>query len=195
MLSKEEARKLSDENLVKKTLTNQDIYAYLMDRYEEPLLRYIKRLTSVRDEEAEDILQDVFIKAYQNLNSFDRALKFSSWIYRICHNEVISYFRKRKARPEVIVSIDDEVIVRKIAAEVDLEKEMDLKLKSEATREVVKKLDKKYRDVLILKYLEDKSYEEIAEILKKPTGTIGTLISRAKKIFAKETKKLRNQLK
>ena len=68
----------SDEDLVVLTLKNRDVFLYLMRRYEAPLLRYIRRIAGVNIEEAEDILQESFIKAYQNLNDFDPKLKFSS---------------------------------------------------------------------------------------------------------------------
>ncbi|PIZ73055.1 hypothetical protein COY06_05820, partial [Candidatus Peregrinibacteria bacterium CG_4_10_14_0_2_um_filter_41_8] len=65
-----------------------------MQRYEGRLLAYINRLINVSNGEAEDILQEVFIKTYQNLNGFDLNLKFSTWVYRITYNQVISFFRK-----------------------------------------------------------------------------------------------------
>ena len=73
----------SDEDLVVKTLTNQDFYYCLVIRYEKALKRYISRMTNLREAEIEDVLQDVFLKAYLNLNDFDQSLKFSSGIYRL----------------------------------------------------------------------------------------------------------------
>ena len=80
---------MPDEQLVQLSLNNQDYFYYLMKRYEIKLLRYIKRLTTVSPEEAKDIIQEIFIKVYRNLNGFNPKLKFSSWIYRIAHNEII----------------------------------------------------------------------------------------------------------
>ena len=90
----------TDEQLLELAKTNEQAFACLVDRYEKKLLSYIMRISNVNLQEAEDILQDAFIKAYTNINDFDSKLKFSSWMYRITHNEVISAYRKRKARPQ-----------------------------------------------------------------------------------------------
>ena len=100
---------LSDAELVKLSLANQNDFLYLVDRYKGKLMNYIRRLTNINDDDAEDILQEVFIKVYLNLNDFNADLKFSSWIYRITHNQVISNHRRLKARPEgYAVNIDDQ---------------------------------------------------------------------------------------
>ncbi|MBU1118789.1 RNA polymerase sigma factor [Patescibacteria group bacterium] len=180
----------TDEDLVTLTLKNQDFYVCIMERYEGKLLRYVMRISRVSVEDGEDILQEVFIKVYQNLNGFDVKKSFSSWIYRIARNETISQARKRKVRPEVTYSVDDEVIAKKMIAEADVQKEVDQRIQSKEVRDIIESLSKKYRDVLVLRYLEDKSYEEIADILKKPPGTVATLLNRAKKVFKKKAKQL-----
>ena len=181
--------KITDEELVKLILENQENFLYLVRRYEEKLTRYIRRISGLDKEDIEDLLQDIFIKVYQNLNDFDTSLKFSSWIYRITHNHVISNFRKSKARP-VTVSIDEENdIARKIASGIDILKEVDQKLKKKVIIDVLKKMDKNYKEILILKFLEEKDYNEISDILQKPVGTVGTLINRAKKQFKKIVEK------
>lgn len=177
---------LPDEKLVDLVLENQDNFLYLMKRYETRLLRYILRLSNVRYEEAEDILQEVFIKVYHNLNSFDKKLKFSSWIYRITHNQVISNFRKIKARPQSIDLENSEEIVQKIASDLDLDNQTELIYLREKINPVLQKIDPKYRDILILRFWEDKSYQEISDILKKPAGTVAAMINRAKKQIKQE---------
>ncbi len=178
--------KLTDQQLLDLTLKSQDNFLYLMQRYETKLLRYIKRLSNISHEEAEDILQESFIKAYQNINNFDKKLKFSSWIYRIAHNEVISYWRKTKARPQTITWDIDDQILNNISDDFDLNQEVDQKYLQKHLKQILSKLDKKYQEVLILKFLEDKSYKEIADILQKPMGTVATLINRAKQQFKEE---------
>ena len=79
---------LSDLQLVKLSLKDHQNFRYLVERYEPLLLRYMRRIANVSKEEAEDLLQEIFIKVYKNLNGFDQKLKFSSWIYRIAHNEI-----------------------------------------------------------------------------------------------------------
>jgi RNA polymerase sigma-70 factor (ECF subfamily) len=131
-------------------------------------------------------LQEVFIKVYRNLNDFDQSLKFSSWIYRIAHNEVISHYRKMKSRPKLITTDNDEWL-KTIAGSDDLEKELERKFTSEEIRNILSKIDAKYREVLVLRFLEEKDYKEISDILEKPMGTVATLINRAKKQFKSES--------
>lgn len=172
---------VSDEDLVLRVLDDPDEYVHLMNRYEERLLRFIRRITNVPNEDAEDILQEVFIKAYENLRGFDSSLKFSSWIYRITHNQVISHHRKRQARPQVSASIDDEVLSNTLASDMATDTAAKEHFDQKHIEEALKSIDQKYREVIVLKYIEDKSYDEISAILKKPVGTVGTLINRAKK--------------
>ena len=190
MPNNQDFSKKTDEELVKLVLSNPDDFLYLARRYEAQLLRYIKRISSFNQEEAEDILQDAFIKVYQNLNSFDNNLKFSSWIYRIIHNQVISHYRKVKARPEYYSGEINEDILNNLASNLNIIKEVDNKYLRREIDEVLAKLDFKYREVLVLKFLEEKNYQEISDILKKPTGTIATLINRAKKKFKGELGKI-----
>src|SRR5664279_5870554 len=89
----------SDSVLIEAAKKNPEIFGVLMERYEEPLSRYLIRLTSWGKEEVEDILQETFIKAYRNLNDVDPDLKFSSWLYRIAHNQAIDALRHHSARP------------------------------------------------------------------------------------------------
>lgn len=185
----EEIDKLTDEELVKMTLANQDDFLYLVSRYKGKLTSYIRRLTNINAEEAEDILQEVFIRVYLNLNDFNSDLKFSSWIYRIAHNQVISNHRKLKARPEgYAVDIEDSLIYR-LASEVDIASETDRKLKKETITAILSGLEEKYREVLVLKFLEEKNYQEISDILKKPLGTVASLINKAKQEFRAEVAK------
>lgn len=179
----------NDIELVKLTLADQDYFLCLMTKYQPPLLRYIRRISGFDASTAEDILQEVFVKVYQNLNDFDQDLKFSSWIYRITHNQVITHYRRLKARPQHInFNLDDDLIDH-IASDLDIEHQVDNQLNQEIILKILSQLDLKYREVLILRFFEDKNYQEISDILKKPSGTIATLISRAKKAFKQELEK------
>ncbi|HBH45882.1 MAG: hypothetical protein A2445_01595 [Candidatus Jacksonbacteria bacterium RIFOXYC2_FULL_44_29] len=177
----------NDEDLVKLTLENQELYLYLMRRYEPKLLRYILRISNVSEAEAEDVLQDVFIKAFQHLNEFDPDLKFSSWIYRITRNQVISNYRKIKARPQTVELIEEAGTgVEKLLSDLDIEEALNNHELALEVEKVLTAMDQKYKEVLVLKYLEDKSYQEISDILKKPLGTVATLLNRAKQAFKKQ---------
>lgn len=177
--------KKTDEELVGLVLNNQDYFLFLVRRYEQKLFRYISRISSLNQDDIEDVLQDIFIKVYKNLNNFDTDLKFSSWIYRITHNEVISNYRKYKNKAKIISFDKDGEFIKNIGDELDIERDINLiELKQEVFL-MLSKIDIKYREVLILKFLEEKSYREMSDILRKPEGTIATLINRAKKEFLK----------
>lgn len=170
----------TDAEIVQMTLEEVNNYGLLVEKYEAKLLRYIKRILYVNTEDAEDILQEVFIKAYRNLNSYDSKYKFSNWIYRIAHNEAVSFLRKNKKRLKDIPNGSEENIFDTIVSDVDIEKEYLQEIEKEDLTKLLYELDVKSRDVLILKFLEEKDYNEISEILHVPSGTVGSLISRAK---------------
>lgn len=190
---KEEEKELNiyaektDEELVALTLKDENFYAILIERYEEKLTRYILRISGGSKEDVEDTLQDVFISAYKNLNDFDRDLKFSSWIYRIAHNKVISHFRKVTARPKTVTYEGDGQLLNILASDQDIAKDLERKYTAEEVKSVLEDLDERYKEVLVLKFLEEKDYKEISDILEKPMGTVATLINRAKKQFKEKS--------
>ena len=167
---------LSDEKIVKIVREdNKDLYAEIIKRYKLKLSHYLQKFTRNNDE-LDDILQVVFLKAYQNLYGFDIDRKFSSWIYRIAHNEAINYIKKNKN------NINLEDIEYKILDEkAGILSVLETNYTGEIVREGLAKLNNKYRDPLILFYLEDKSYEEISDILRINKNTVGILIMRGKK--------------
>jgi len=186
MFHPKECADKNDIELIKLTLKNKDFFACLVKKYEQPLLRYIQRISSFNLETAEDILQEAFIKVYQNLNDFDPNLKFSSWLYRIVHNQTISYYRRLKNQPQGIYQTDDSEELNQLVSQINIEREMNNQLNGKIIKKILESMDIKYREVLILKFLEEKSYQEISDILKKPMGTVATLINRAKKQFKQE---------
>ena len=172
---------MSDEDLVNRSLQERDFFGCIIKRYEEKLLRYILRITSISYHEAQDLLQDSFIKAYVHLNAFDTDLKFSSWMYRITYNHVISSYRKKHVRPEGnIADIEDDVLER-IASDEDILLNMEKSEQREFLHASLRTLPEMYREVLILYFFEEKDYREISDIIQKPMGTVATLLSRAKK--------------
>lgn len=178
----------TDEELVAMALEDQDYFAYIVTRYEKKLLSYIIRISGLPREDAEDVLQEVFIKIYVNLNSFDDKLKFSSWAYRITHNEAINNYRKKKSRPQCAMDLDDEFL-NNLASDMQTDGHIDIQYLKENVKKVLGVMEPKYREVLVLRFWEDKDYGEISDILKKPMGTVATLLSRAKSSFRKEIEK------
>ena len=117
-----------DEEIVAISLQRKEVFGVLVRRYEERLSRYLRRLGVFRKEDVEDVLQNVFLKAYRNLNAFDQRLKFSSWIYRIAHNETVSFFRARSVRPEGSMIPDGEDLLEQMPGILDVEGEADKRI-------------------------------------------------------------------
>lgn len=179
----------ADEEIVGDALVHKEAFALLVHRYQERLARYLRRLGVLRREDTEDILQNVFLKTYRNLNEFDRRLKFSSWIYRITHNQVISQHRRLKARPEgYSVNIEDAA-ARNLAADIDIMAGADAHILQAKVNQILSQLDDKYREILVLKFLEEKNYQEISDIIKKPLGTVASMMNKAKQKFKQESVK------
>jgi len=179
---------ISDEELARKSLRDIDYFACIYDRYEQKLTRYILRISSFSIEEAEDVLQEAFIKAWKNLNEFDGDLKFSSWIYRIVRNTTITEWKKSQSKGKDQRQELDEELFRNLPSSLDLEKEASQKFDKENIQKILRLMPEKYREVLILKFLEEKNYQEISDILKKPSGTVAILINRAKRSFYQTAK-------
>jgi len=170
--------RLSDEEVVKIVRReNKEAYAEIIRRYQAKLLRYAGYLLG--DEHlGADAVQEGFIKAYVNLNSFDVKKKFGSWIYRIVHNEAMNLFAKHKKQEPLDEKIEYD-------SGIDLEDEF---LKNELrshTHDCLEQIPLIYKEPLSLYYLEEKSYEEISDILRIPLGTVGTRVNRAKGLMKK----------
>jgi RNA polymerase sigma-70 factor (ECF subfamily) len=159
-----------------------------MKRYEQPLMNYIRKLSGLNQADVEDTLQEVFILAYQNLNDYNDDFKFTSWIYRIAHNHTISLFRKRN-KSKQDVSWDEKDLEQLIQSDFDLEQNLLQQNDYHNLLQSIDSLPLKYKEVLLLKFIEGKDYQQISDILKKPIGTIGTLINRAKKKLLQEIEK------
>ncbi len=173
---------ITDEEIVRRTLSDKEAFALLIERYEAKLLRYLERLGIGVREDREDILQNAFIKAYKNLNGFDLTLTFSSWMYRIAHNEAMSFFRTKHARPQLILSEEGEALITELKDEdSDASALAELRLSSEELAKAFATLSPQYRDALTLRFFEDRSYAEMSDILEVPVGTVSTLIHRAKR--------------
>ncbi len=163
----------TDEDIVHMVCyQDQELYEVLVARYQVKLLRYITYL--IQDEQkATDAVQEAFIKAFVNLRGFDTSKKFSSWLYRIAHNEAmnaVKKYRKETRLPETFEIKDD----------YDIEQDLTTEELRSHVRDCLALLPLIYAEPLMLKYLEEKSYEEISYILRIPPGTVGTRISRAK---------------
>jgi RNA polymerase sigma-70 factor (ECF subfamily) len=176
-----EQQHFTDQELVTQTLANKQVFAAIVRRYEAPLLRYITRLGCRDTSTAQDLLQEIFIKTYIHLNDYDHSLQFSSWIYRIAHNEIISSFRKEKHVPSVLERDADFFLFDKVVDELELTDQDGQKHSAVEIQAAVDRLDPRSREIIVLKFFEEKHYEAISDILQIPEGTVATMISRAKK--------------
>ena len=181
-MTESDTQDISDAEVVALALQDQAFFAHLIHRYEAKLGRYIRRLGIHDEDDRVDVLQEIFIKVYRNLNSYDHNLPFSSWIYRIAHNEAISWYRKRNARPEGHLVLDSDDVFSFLQSKEDSsEEDFDKTVNAEVLSEALDRLDTKYRSVLLLRYFEHKDYNEISDILQIPVGSVGTLIHRGKR--------------
>lgn len=178
---KRDTTPISDQELVAGALRNKHDFAAIVQRYQTPLFRYIIRQGCRDNDMAKDLLQEVFIKIYLHLNDYESSLPFSSWIYRIAHNETVSHFRKEKNRPLVLDSAEYVDFFEKIADDLGLDEQKTRDHHTSDIQEALSRLENRSRDIILLRFFEDKSYEEISDILEMPQGTVATLINRAKK--------------
>lgn len=168
----------SDEQIAKRVQKGEtEQYQHLVERYQQRLLRYGRSLLFDHSE-IEDIVQEVFIKAYQNIQSFDTERKFSPWIYRIAHNSFVNH-GKRKSN-SFVDYFDLEVFLPYHPAKTNIEKEVDRLELTKDVENALAKVDEKYREPLTLYFLEELSYQEIADVLHIPINTVGIRILRGK---------------
>lgn len=180
MVSKEECDAASDAELAVHSQGDSEWFYCLMKRYEARLLRYVRRISGISLDEAEDVLQEVFIKSYAHLHAFDPRLAFSSWIYRIAHNETISFVRKKKVRPTIAF---DENDAKEWVDEFDLMRALDRGYDRALIERILAEMDEKYREVLVLRFIDGMDYVAIADVLEKPLSTVGNLIARGRARF------------
>lgn len=171
---------MTDEQIVAKVQNgDKEAFGEVMTRYQDRLYGYLRNLTNQKQEEVEDLVEEVLVATYINLQSFDTKKKFSSWIFRVAHNKAIDYFKKKKIRTNDLGDSeemwgDNHKLIEE--AEIDLDR-------TKMINKVVEELDFKYREVIILYYYEDKNYEEISDILRISNSNVGVLLYRAKKIL------------
>lgn len=164
-----------DELIVDSVVSgNVDEFADIMDRYEAKLTRYVVYL--IHDPATvKDVVQDTFIKAYQNLNSFNPKYKFSSWIYRIAHNEAMNAIKKHKfLYSEEIQDLPSKEYEQNVSELIDGG------ILKENVHDCLRQLEPKYREVVQLVYFENMKYDDVSDVLHIPSSTVGVWLSRAK---------------
>lgn len=174
---------LNDEELVILVQKKDDqAFAELVKRYETKIFSYAHKFLRNKTD-IEDLVQETFLKTYININSFDKELKFSPWLYRIAHNTFINAIKKQEKQP--FLFFDPDALFPHPVAKEQTDKDINDKQIKEMINKSLLQLTVKYREPLILFYLEELSYQEISDILQVPVSTVGVRIKRAKdKMFS-----------
>ncbi len=186
-----ELKELSDEEVFIKSADEPDFFGEIIERYEKKLDNFLKKISNLNDDERKDLLQEIFISAYQKIYSFEKDQNFSAWIYRIARNKNIDYWRKNKKRMNQISIENNLSFVESFFWKNEIIDEIEKKEEEDILKKLFQKLPLKYKEIYILRFEENKSYEEISEILKIPKPSVGTLIYRLKNILKKEYKKFK----
>lgn len=174
--------KISDEDLIEK-FQRGDLYAYdlIVKRYKDQLLNFVYRFLG-NQEEAEDVVQETFLRVYRNRHAYQRVAKFSTWIYTIAGNLARTELRRRNRRRFFSLSslgVDDKEYEISDAM-LNPEQVTNTVLSEEIIQREINKLSAKFREVIILRDIQELSYEEISKIIRVPIGTVKSRVNRAR---------------
>ena len=172
----------SDEELIKEFQEgNEDAFVELVNRYKDRLTNFVFRM--IGDiEQSEDIVQDTMIKLYQKKHYYREIAKFSTWIYTIARNQTNTELRKRKRKQTLYLSqmSKNEKDYELVAKQPEITKELEEKYLYEKIQSCMNKLPNHYKTVIILRDIDQLSYEEISNIVSAPLGTVKSRINRAR---------------
>lgn len=171
---------------------SQKAYAQLVENHRTAIFHIINRIVH-NDEVARDLVQETFMKAFASLSTYRSEYRFSTWLYKIAANSSIDYLRKRRIQA---LSLDAPVETHDGRLEIEVpddthNPELALVRKQQrfSIEEAIDSLPPKYREVIVYRHKDDKSYEEIADLLAIPVGTVKARIFRARELLKR---KLRN---
>ncbi len=182
MREEEKGSRPTDEDLIE-SFQNGDLYAFdlIVKRYKNQLLNFVYRFLG-NAEEAEDLVQETFLRVYRNRKAYQKVAKFSTWIYTIAGNLAKTELRKRKRRKFFSISdlgynekdydISDEAY--------NPEKDVDGRMKEEIIHREIDDLSPKFREVILLRDVQQLSYEEISQIVNIPLGTVKSRVNRGR---------------
>lgn len=182
-----------DSRLIKAALAgDQASFRSLMKKYHDQVHSLLYRMVHDKDE-VEDLTQEAFIKAFQSLRHFNEEFAFSTWLYKIATNNCIDYIRKKKLATfsidKPIESKDGEYSFEIPDTSYQPDTELIAGQRSRVLEEAIQSLPEKYRIVILMRHTEDKDYQEIADELKLPLGTVKAHIFRARELLYKKLKR------
>lgn len=193
--------KVEDRDLVVRALEgSESAYRELLERFRRPVFSVIYRMVGDR-EVAEDLAQESFVKAFNNLDSYNPSYRFSSWLFKIANNHSIDYLRRARLQTVSIHGSphasdpqreEGTRIVLEASGETPEQEVLALELGSEIEA-AISQLRAEYRTVVILRHVENRPYEEIAEIMEVPIGTVKTFLHRARTELREALKHLREE--
>jgi RNA polymerase sigma factor (sigma-70 family) len=162
---------------------DKQAYSHIINKYKNRLYATILRMTK-NPQDAQDLVQDAFIKVYRNLDKYDASGSFSSWLYRVSINHCMDEFRKKRYST-VQVEIDETKVVNREHPEVVFLK----KEKSRQLERLISTLPEDERLIILLRYINEISYEEIGEMIDVPLSTVRNKLHRAKKKMRETVKR------
>ena len=175
---------------------DQKAFESLLKQYKS--LVYAIMLKMVHNpQEAEDLTQEAFMKAFHAIRAFNEEYAFSTWLMKIATNNCIDFLRKKKLKTysidQPIQHKDEEIQIELPASDPTPERQLLTDEQTRIIQQAIEELPPLYRHVILLRHQEEKSYEEIAEILDVPIGTVKARIFRAREMLNKRIKELLNQ--
>ena len=161
---------------------DQDAFALLVQRHQRRVFNMVLRM--LQDyEEASEITQEAFFAAWQGLPSFRGEARFATWLYRIAYNCALKQLERRKRERSLQAAMEAEQILEEVNKQKQAEDMLELRARQAMVREQMEKLPARYRSVLILRHLQEMTYEEMADILSMPIGTIKSHLFRARHLL------------
>ena len=161
---------------------NQDSFAQLVQQHQRRVFNLVFRMLQ-QYEEANEVTQETFLAAWLGLPSFRGDARFSTWLYRIAYNCALKQLEQRKRDRAIQVELQTEEMVASSTQEQRVDAEIESRARQALVHEQLANLPAKYRIVLVLRHLQDMTYEEMAEILTMPIGTIKTHLFRARNLL------------
>jgi RNA polymerase sigma factor (sigma-70 family) len=182
-----------DSRNIKKALKGDQVaYRAILKKYHDQVYNLLYRMVHDKDE-VEDLTQEAFIKAFNSLKNFNEEFAFSTWLYKIATNNCIDYIRKKKLATfsidKPLESKDGEYSFEIPDTTYQPDKDLIAGQRTKILEEAVNALPEKYRQVILMRHTEDKDYQEIADELHLPLGTVKAHIFRAREILYKRLKK------
>lgn len=189
LLEKRDKQKKEDFAIIRRAMSGeQQAYDQLMNRYQPQIFSLMYRMVHVRTE-AEDLVQEAFMKAFSSLRNFNFEYAFSTWLYKIATNNCIDHLRKKKLN---MLSIDAPVSYKDSEYHIELpdltyypDKDMIRREHNLIIQKAIDELPEKYKRVILLRHSEELSYEEIAQLLRIPIGTVKARLFRARELLNK----------